>query len=99
MVAAVREVVERVLGARGDDASYVACNHNHVRLESHGGETLLAHRKGAISAMAGERGLIPGSMGTRSYHVEGRGCADVRAERELVRVVRRLRPLLCFKGV
>ncbi len=34
------------------------------------------HRKGAISAAAGEDGLVPGSMGTRSYHVEGRGCAE-----------------------
>jgi tRNA-splicing ligase RtcB (3'-phosphate/5'-hydroxy nucleic acid ligase) len=157
MVHAVRVVVERVLGLRGNEASYVSCNHNHVRREIHFGEAVWVHRKGAMSAAEGERGLIPGSMGTHSFHVEGRGCAEalsssahgagrrlsrtearrrlsakdvsrelrgvwfdhrlaprlaeeapsaykdidavLRAQHELVRIVRRLRPVLCFKGV
>jgi tRNA-splicing ligase RtcB len=156
MVQAVRDVVEDVLGTVADEASYVSCNHNHVRRESHFGEPLWVHRKGAMSAAKGERGLIPGSMGTHSFHVEGRGCEEaltssahgagrrlsrtearrslsakevtrelrgvwfdhrlaprlreeapsaykdidgvLRAQHELVRIVRKLRPLLCFKG-
>jgi tRNA-splicing ligase RtcB len=35
---------------------------------------MLVHRKGAMPAGAGVRGIIPGSMGTRSYHVTGKGC-------------------------
>ena len=51
----------------------VACHHNYVAEEEHFGETLLVTRKGAISAREGELGIIPGSMGTRSYVVRGRG--------------------------
>ena len=156
MVQAVRDVVEGVLGTVADEASYVSCNHNHVRRETHFGEPLWVHRKGAMSAAEGERCLIPGSMGTHSFHVEGRGCEEalsssahgagrrlsrtearrslsakevtrelrgvwfdhrlaprlreeapsaykdiddvLRAQHELVRIVRTLRPLLCFKG-
>lgn len=47
--------------------------HNYVVREKHFGETIYVHRKGATRAMEGEIGLIPGSMGTRSYVVEGRG--------------------------
>jgi tRNA-splicing ligase RtcB (3'-phosphate/5'-hydroxy nucleic acid ligase) len=57
----------------------VSCNHNHVRRETHFGELLWVHRKGAMSAADGEPGLIPGSMGTHSFHVEGRGCEDALA--------------------
>jgi len=39
----------------------------------HDGEALWVHRKGAISASSGEAGIIPGSMGSPSYQVEGRG--------------------------
>jgi tRNA-splicing ligase RtcB len=157
MVAAVCEVVKEVLGSEPDDGSHISCNHNHVRRETHEGEAFWVHRKGAISAAAGEPGLVPGSMGTHSFHVEGRGCAaalcssahgagrrlsrtdarrrlsakDVtrelrgvwfdhrlaaglreeapsaykdldavlRAEHDLVRITRRVRPILCFKGV
>jgi tRNA-splicing ligase RtcB len=156
LVDAVLDVVEGALGVRGDESSRVSCNHNHVRRESHGGEDLWVHRKGAMSAARGEPGLLPGSMGTRSFHVEGRGCEEalsssahgagrrlsrtdarrtlsardvtrelrrvfydhrraaslreeapsaykdvddvLRAQHDLVCVVRRLRPLLSFKG-
>jgi len=157
MTLAACDVVRSVLGIEADPTSFVSCNHNHVRRESHEGEWLWVHRKGAIAAGAGEPGLIPGSMGSASYHVEGRGLSaalassahgagrrlsrtdarrtlsakDVtqqlrgvwfdhriagglreeapsaykdigsvmRAQGELVRIVRRLRPLLSFKGV
>ncbi len=51
----------------------VECHHNFVRRESHFGEPWWVHRKGAISAAEGERGIIPGSMGDTSFIVEGRG--------------------------
>lgn len=51
----------------------VNCHHNYVERETHHGESLLVTRKGAVSARAGELGIIPGSMGTRSYIVRGRG--------------------------
>jgi tRNA-splicing ligase RtcB len=69
----VAEVVEEVLGAPRDPESYLACHHNYVRAEHHEGRALWVHRKGAISARPGELGIIPGSMGTPSFHVEGRG--------------------------
>lgn len=48
--------------------------HNTITREEHGGEELLIHRKGAMPAAAGARGVVPGSMGTASYIVEGLGC-------------------------
>jgi len=54
----------------------VNCHHNYVQAETHGGEALLVTRKGAVSARAGELGIIPGSMGTRSYIVRGKGNAE-----------------------
>ena len=48
-------------------------NHNYVDEENHFGEALFVHRKGAIRVAAGQKGSIPGSMGTASYVIEGRG--------------------------
>lgn len=48
-------------------------HHNYAALESHFGKMVWVHRKGATSAKAGEEGIIPGSMGTRSYIVRGCG--------------------------
>ncbi|REJ68221.1 MAG: RtcB family protein [Planctomycetota bacterium] len=137
--------------------SLIHANHNHVRREDHFGQQLWVHRKGAQSAQLDDPGIIPGSMGTTSYHVAGRGCeqslcssshgagrrlsrteakksvsrkqlrhqldgiwydhrrADalrdeapaaykdirlvMRAQKELTRIIRELRPLLCYKGV
>ncbi len=53
--------------------NYVDCHHNFVRKEEHQEQSLWVHRKGAISAMKGEEGIIPGSMGSPSFHVTGRG--------------------------
>ena len=156
MLDAAAGVVASLFGAGRLDETLVACDHNHVRRESHFGEELWVHRKGAASARAGEAGIIPGSMGTASYLVEGRGNADslcssshgagramsrdearrrvsarefdrqlrgvwfdpraaprlreeapsaykdigavMRAQRDLVRIVRTLRPVLSYKG-
>lgn len=48
-------------------------HHNYARLESHFGRNVMTHRKGATSARAGEMGIIPGSQGTASYIVRGKG--------------------------
>lgn len=134
----------------------ISTDHNHVERESHPSGELWVHRKGAMPAHAGQPGVLPGSMGTLSYHVSGRGCPEAlsssahgagrilsrsearrlisradlhaqmgnvwydvrkaaqlrdeapgaykdiravaRAQRELVRLVRVLRPVLNFKG-
>lgn len=131
-------------------------DHNHVAREEHDGALLWVHRKGALRARPGEPGIVPGSMGTATFHTEGRGCAAalcssshgagrvmargaarraigvqrlrremrgvyfdhrlehalrdeapsaykdigkvMRAQRDLTRVVRELRPLLVYKG-
>lgn len=54
----------------------VNCHHNYVQREEHFGESLLVTRKGAVSAREGELGIIPGSMGARSFIVRGKGNAD-----------------------
>jgi tRNA-splicing ligase RtcB len=51
----------------------IFCHHNYVAEEVHYGEEVLVTRKGAIRAGRGELGIIPGSMGTRSYIVRGLG--------------------------
>jgi tRNA-splicing ligase RtcB len=156
VVDAAAGVVAELFGARRLDETFVTCDHNHVRRETHFGRELWVHRKGAASARLGEPGIIPGSMGTASYLVEGRGNADslcssshgagramsrdearrrvstrelgrqlrgvwydpraapalreeapaaykdiaavMRAQRDLVRVVRKLAPVLSYKG-
>lgn len=134
----------------------IATDHNHVEHESHGTGRFWVHRKGAMPAWPDQAGVLPGSMGSLSYHVMGRGCpgalcssahgagrilsrtqarrsitsrelqqqmgdvwydwrqsdrlrdeapgaykdirAVVRAQRELVKVIRVLRPVLNYKG-
>lgn len=54
-------------------SAVVNCHHNYVAKEQHDGCEIYVTRKGAISAKRGEMGIIPGSMGTASYIVEGLG--------------------------
>jgi tRNA-splicing ligase RtcB (3'-phosphate/5'-hydroxy nucleic acid ligase) len=54
----------------------VNCHHNYVSREHHFGKDILVTRKGAVRVRKGELGIIPGSMGARSYIVRGRGNAD-----------------------
>jgi tRNA-splicing ligase RtcB len=156
LIAAATKAVADAFDAAADATLLVRCAHNHVRRETHDGADLWVHRKGAIPAHDGEPGIIPGSMGTASFHTLGRGLAAslrsssygagramsrsdarrriklrdferavegvwfdrrlarrlveeapsayrdigkvMRAQRELTRVVRRLRPLLVYKG-
>lgn len=153
----VGQVLAGNLGAHICWETLITTDHNHVSLECHGGRDLWVHRKGAMSARGAESGVLPGSMGTLSFHVEGRGneealCSSahgagralsrgaargkvterefrrqmegiwydsrlagklrdeapsaykdiravLRAQKELVRVTRTLRPVLNYKGV
>ena len=79
-----REVMmERILAALRDHLPpfqarkmAVNCHHNYVARERHFGEDVWVTRKGAVRAGAGELGIIPGSMGAKSYIVRGKGNAD-----------------------
>jgi len=54
----------------------VNCHHNYIRREHHYGENVWVTRKGAVSARLGEMGIIPGSMGAKSFIVRGLGNAE-----------------------
>ena len=150
-------LVESMFGMWSEASSYISSHHNHVQYEEHEGRFVWVHRKGANRVERGEVVCIPGSMGTMSYHVSGRGekaslyssahgagramhrgeasqkistksllkqmngvyfdmrkaprlrdeapdaykdiHAVMRAQKKLVRIVRRLRPVFSYKGV
>jgi tRNA-splicing ligase RtcB (3'-phosphate/5'-hydroxy nucleic acid ligase) len=156
IVSAAAELLRGLFGVELDEDSRIQSDHNHVRRETHFGREYWIHRKGAQSARMGEPGIIPGSMGTASFHTVGRGSQEsmtssshgagrrltrtearrtisarqlhremgtvwfdhrrtsslveeapdayrsihavMRKQRELVRIVRELRPLLSYKG-
>ena len=77
MMQAVMEALRKVI-AKPFDAyvEAVNCHHNYVAREHHFGEDILVTRKGAVSARKGELGIIPGSMGARSFIVRGLGNAE-----------------------
>ena len=54
----------------------VNCHHNFTNLENHFDQDMWVTRKGAVSARAGQMGIIPGSMGAKSFIVQGKGNAD-----------------------
>jgi tRNA-splicing ligase RtcB (3'-phosphate/5'-hydroxy nucleic acid ligase) len=68
----IRQVSEWV-GAPVEERERINCHHNFTESEEHFGKRVWVSRKGAIQADAGRPGLIPGSMGTASYVVEGLG--------------------------
>ncbi len=59
-----------------DFSMVVSAHHNYVKQEYHYGKNVWVHRKGAISAMNGELGIIPGAMGSYSYIVRGKGSPE-----------------------
>jgi tRNA-splicing ligase RtcB len=73
VVQAVRSVIEKPFDAH---VEAVNCHHNYVSRERHFGRDVLVTRKGAVRASKGELGIIPGSMGARSYIVRGKGNAE-----------------------
>ena len=58
---------------QGQYATWINCHHNYAALEEHDGKEMWVTRKGAIRAQSGDLGVIPGSMGTKSYIVRGLG--------------------------
>jgi len=156
MIHAVDCLLQKLFDVKVDWETLIHANHNHVRREIHFEKEYWVHRKGAQSAKPNEPGIIPGSMGTVSFHVEGRGHekslsssshgagrklsrtdarktvsrrqfeqdmksiwfdqrrihalrdeapaaykdinAVMRAQKKLTRIVRELRPVLCYKG-
>ena len=75
-------MMEQIIGAvRGTgqlppfsaELKAINCHHNYVAREAHYGENVLITRKGAVRAREGDMGIIPGSMGARSYIVRGKG--------------------------
>jgi tRNA-splicing ligase RtcB len=72
-----RLILEKVLrerfGRDVQDGDFILCHHNYASIEVHDGEQLVVTRKGAIQAKKDQLGIIPGSMGTRSYIVRGLG--------------------------
>ncbi len=75
MMEAILEALRRSkhLPAFKTDRMAVNCHHNYVARERHYGREIFVTRKGAVRAAEGDLGIIPGSMGTRSYIVRGKG--------------------------
>lgn len=76
MLRLILEALRRLLPAFVLEGEAVNCHHNYVAIEQHYGETVYLTRKGAISAREGQLGIIPGSMGARSYIVRGKGVEE-----------------------
>lgn len=77
MMANVVDTLNNVLPVAFDaQVQAVNCHHNYVQRESHYGKNVWVTRKGAVRAREGEMGIIPGSMGARSYIVCGKGNAE-----------------------
>jgi tRNA-splicing ligase RtcB len=76
MMDLIVDALHRLLPAFEATGEAINCHHNYVEREEHFGERVYVTRKGAISARQGELGIIPGSMGTRSYIVRGKGNPD-----------------------
>ncbi len=75
----LKDVLEAIQVLRPEaqlEGEIVNCHHNYVAQEEHFGEMVWVTRKGAIHAGLGEKGIIPGSMGARSYIVEGLGSEE-----------------------
>lgn len=73
MMDRVIEAFEKFIGESVAPLERINCHHNFTQKEEHFGEVLWLTRKGAIDAHEGTMGLIPGSMGTASYVVRGKG--------------------------
>jgi tRNA-splicing ligase RtcB len=69
-IAAISTALGRSIGSA---EIAINCHHNYVTKENHFGQNIWVTRKGAVSAKQGELGIIPGSMGVKSYIVSGKG--------------------------
>lgn len=73
MLRLIMNALDKLVETNPDKSRLVHCHHNYAVEEEHDGENLLITRKGAVRAGAGELGIIPGSMGARSFIVKGKG--------------------------
>ncbi len=73
MMERIKSVFSSVIGESFSALEFINIAHNYARWESHFGTNVIVHRKGATSAREGEVGIIPGSQGTKSYIVQGKG--------------------------
>lgn len=73
MMRLILDVLHKVLPPFRLTKEAINCHHNYVAVETHFGEQVFVTRKGAIRAGDGELGIIPGSMGAKSYIVRGKG--------------------------
>ncbi len=78
-------MMEQIVGAVRDSSEVrpfaaelkaINCHHNYVARERHYGQNILVTRKGAVRAREGDMGIVPGSMGARSYIVRGKGSLE-----------------------
>ena len=76
MAAEAENVIQDAIDAQLIWETSITTDHNHAALEQHDAGKFWVHRKGAMALRAGELGVLPGSMGTPSFHVEGRGCKE-----------------------
>ena len=76
MMARVLRALREAVKPFEQTASAVNCHHNYVERENHFGKNVWVTRKGAVRARKGDLGIIPGSMGARSYIVAGKGNAE-----------------------
>ena len=76
MMAAILDVLRRWFPQLAAGETAVNCHHNYVVKERHLGKDVWLTRKGAVRAGAGELGIIPGSMGAKSFIVRGKGNAE-----------------------
>ncbi|MGV8094658.1 MAG: RtcB family protein [Mangrovibacterium sp.] len=73
MMDRIKSVFSAIVGESFSERGFINIAHNYARWESHFGTNVIVHRKGATSAREGEIGIIPGSQGTKSYIVRGKG--------------------------
>jgi tRNA-splicing ligase RtcB len=71
MAEEIKKAFDKILGVKS--IQEINIHHNYASLENHYGRNVWIHRKGATSAREGELGIIPGSQGTSSYIVKGKG--------------------------
>jgi tRNA-splicing ligase RtcB (3'-phosphate/5'-hydroxy nucleic acid ligase) len=76
MMAATLRVLREQLPTFQMEKQAINCHHNYVEREQHFGEQVWVTRKGAVRAGDGDLGIIPGSMGAKSYIVRGKGNAE-----------------------
>lgn len=72
MMSKIKQVLEAIFGGINIELE-IDVHHNYASIEKHFGEEVIVHRKGATYAGKGAWGIIPGSMGTKSYIVKGKG--------------------------